>query len=236
MQRVRDSKKLSFFYSAGFVAALLICGFLFAAYSFFALQDIDELRATANEFLTSVRGTRWAFPVIIGLYLLSGFVMFPVMVLNLATAFVFGPVQGFLYSLSGILLNAVLFFHIGRFGRNRGLKKYLEGPRLGKIDEKLHNAGVAGVTLLRLVPLAPFSIFNMAAGVTSLRFFDFIAGTFLAFWPGGISRAVLGDSLMQLFFDPSVRTALYVAIGFLLWAVIVLGVHFGIKKYQQERH
>lgn len=228
-----SKKKKSFFYSAGFAGFVALFAFLFAGYSFFALQDMDELRETVDAFLTSIRGTPWAFPIVCGLYLLSGFIMFPVMVLNLATAFVFGPVMGFLYSLSGCLLNAALFFHIGRFGRHKGLKKYLEGPRLGRIDEKLHNAGVAGVTLLRLVPLAPFAVFNMAAGVTSLRFFDFIAGTFLAFWPGGISRAVLGDSLMQLFLDPSVRTALYVGIGFLLWAGIVLGVHFAIRKFHR---
>jgi uncharacterized membrane protein YdjX (TVP38/TMEM64 family) len=158
--------------------------------------------------------------------------MFPIIVLNLATAMVFGPLWGFVYAIAGSILSATVYFGIGRFGRNRGLKKLLSGPRLSKIDKKINEAGVVGIATLRLVPIAPFGVFNMAAGITSVAFFDYLAGTCIGFLPGGIARAVVGDSLMDLFLEPSKKSFIYLGCGIVLWAITVAALHFGLKKFR----
>lgn len=217
------------FLCAGFIVAVAILATLF-----FLTRDVEQLRDSVSDILEVARNSPWSFPIVCGLYLLASLVMFPIIVMNLATALVFGPVYGTLYALSGTLLAGTTFFFIGRFGRRRGLKKLLEGPRLARLDEKLKDSGVIGITILRLVPMAPFGIFNMAAGITSLRFVDYIAGTFIAFWPGGIARAVVGDSLVQLILTPSRDTFIYLVCGAFLWASIVLALHFGLKKYRHD--
>lgn len=220
--------KTLFICSGFFIAAAII------ATLFFLTRDVEELRDTVRDILEVARGSPWSFPIVCGLYLLASLVMFPIIVMNLATALVFGPVYGTLYALSGTLLAGTTFFLVGRFGRERGLKTYLQGPKIRRLDEKLKESGVIGITILRLIPMAPFGIFNMVAGITSLRFIDYIAGTFLAFWPGGIARAVVGDSLVQLILAPSRETFIYLVCGAILWAAVVLGLHFGLKKYRQD--
>lgn len=226
MPKIDRSQFLKF---AGF--AVLACVFIGLAL-FFVTQDVDTLRDQTREILEAARSTGWSYPIVCGLYLLASLVMFPIIALNLATAIVFGPIYGTIYSLTGTLLSGTVFFYIGRFGRNRGLKKLLEGKKLSKLDSKLKDSGVIGVAMLRLVPIAPFGIFNMAAGITSLRFIDYIAGTFIAFWPGGIARAIVGDSLVKLFLEPTPQSFAYLIVGVLIWGSIVLGLHFGLKKYR----
>lgn len=201
---------------------------------FFFTRDIDHVREHLQHFLEYARASNWSFPLVLGLYVLCATVMFPVILLNLATAIVFGPIYGFIYALCGTLLAAGIFFLIGRFGRNRGLKTLLSSGKLATLDRKLNEAGVLGVAVLRLVPVAPFGIFNMAAGITSIGFLDYMAGTFISFWPGGIARAVVGDSLVSLILHPSLKTSLYLAAGLVLWIAIVVALHFGLKKYRNR--
>ncbi len=214
------------------LALTTACAFIGGCVWFFSTQDADRLRNLVVHYLTLVRDNPWSYPLICAVYVFSGFILFPAAVLNLATAIVFGPVYGFVCGISGYVLNAVVFFTLGRMGRERGLKNYLRGAVIRNLDEKLSRAGVIGVTVLRMVPTLPFSIFNTIAGVTSLRFIDFIAGTFLVFWPGGVARAVLGDSILKVFLDPSLGTTLYVVAAFALWGLVVLAIHLALRKYR----
>ncbi len=214
----------------------IICGVLFcaaiAASLYFLSFDLDHLRDEVMELLTLARNSPWSYPIICGLYLLASLVMFPIIVLNLATAIVFGPLLGIVYALSGTLIAGTFFFFVGRYGRNRGLRHLLAGPRISTLDNKLRHAGVIGVAALRLVPMAPFGIFNMAAGITSLRYIDYLAGTFLAFWPGGIARAAVGDSLVDMFMDPTPESFAWLAAGAALWLAIVIALHYMLKRYR----
>ena len=213
-------------------AAIAVVIAAFCATGFFLTQDIEELRNTIQEVLTKAQGSEWSFPIVLGLYVLSSAVMFPIIVMNFATAIVFGPLWGFVYAICGTLLSASVFFFIGRFGRERGLKRLLEGKKLSYLDKRFSEAGVLGIAAFRLVPTAPFGIFNMAAGVTSVTFLDYFAGTFIAFWPGGIARAVVGKSLLDLVMNPSLKSVIYLGCGVVLWAAIVVTLHFGLKKYR----
>ena len=217
-----------------YAAAAAIFIFAVIASVFFLTQDVDQLRDKVEKILEMAQNSLWSFPIVCALYVLSSAIMFPVMALNFATAIVFGPVYGFIYALCGTLLSGTVFFFIGRFGRDRGLKQLLSGPRLSKLDDKLKDSGVIGITMLRLVPLAPFGIFNMAAGITSLRYLDYILGTFIAYWPGGIARALVGDSLVKLFLEPTQESILYLACGLTIWAVIILSLHIGLKKFRSQ--
>lgn len=203
-----------------------------AAYGVYALADQDALRDWLSGFLEQARGTPFALPFICLVYLVSGAVLFPVMVLNLAVAMTFGALWGTIYSLTGALLSAVVYFALGRLARKRGLEKILHNPRIKKIDDALRNSGVIGIALLRLMPIAPYSVFNFAAGISSVRFADYIAGTFLALLPGSIARGIVGESLTDIILDPSRENLIWLGGGLLLWVGIMAGSHLLIKKYQ----
>lgn len=213
-------------------AALVVCAII-ACTAFFLTQDIETLRDMVRDILETARGTPWSFPLVLGLYVISSAIMFPIIVLNLATAMVFGPLYGFIYAMCGSLLSCSIFFYIGRFGRHKGLKQLLDGPKMSKIDAKLRDAGVIGIAALRLIPMAPFGVFNMAAGITSVSYLDYIAGTALAFLPGGVARAIVGDSLVDLFLNPSPKSMVYLGVGIVLWIAVIVGLQLLLKKYRK---
>lgn len=212
-----------------FLAVLFIAGV--GAAVFFANQDVDELRETVAAFLKRARDSQWGFPITMGIYLLGGLTVFPVTVLNLAASMVFGPIWGFIYGVTGSLMSASLLFGAGVVARKSGMKTVLKSGKMKTLDEGLKKGGVLGVTMLGFMPIAPFTFFCLAGGVSSVRYLTFISGVALALLPGGIARSVLGDSLMRIFLHPKPETFLYLGLGLVLWFTALAGVHFGLKKY-----
>jgi phospholipase D1/2 len=190
---------------------------------------------TVAAFLERARGTQFVLPTIVAGYVLSGLVLFPITVLNLACAMVFGPVWGVLYGLAGSLANAAVYFWLGRmFRRFDSVRGLLSHGRMKRIDERLRDAGVLEITVVRFVPLAPFSLFNLTAGMTSVGFIAFAAGTAFALMPGAVGRGLLGDSLMQIFLHPDPKTLAYLLGGIAFWVLIVYMTHLLIRRLRAK--
>lgn len=200
--------------------------------------DIDRaaLADAVRVWLEQARGTPWALPLVCALYLLAGAVLFPVMALNLLIAMVFGTVRGVVYGLVGAMLSATVFFYLGRLARRHHFSRLLEHPRIRRVDAALQRGGVTGIALLRMIPLAPYTVFNLACGISSLRFADFIAGTFLSALPGALARGLVGGSLMNLFLDPTLEDTILLVAGIGLWVAVVALSHLFLKKTHPPRH
>jgi phosphatidylserine/phosphatidylglycerophosphate/cardiolipin synthase-like enzyme/uncharacterized membrane protein YdjX (TVP38/TMEM64 family) len=115
------------------------------------------------------QNTQWKFAPLfaIAAFVLGGLVVFPVLVLIAATAAAFGPWLGIASSLAGVLLSASLLFMIGRFMGHKRLQS-LMGTRALRIQNRIVGKGVVAVALIRMVPLAPFSLVNLLAGASQL--------------------------------------------------------------------
>ncbi len=185
-------------------------------------------------FLYSARGTLWGLPLVCAIYVLAGFVMFPVTVLSLATAAVFGAVLGPLYAMCGALLSAAVLFWVGELVGMKWLRK-LFGEVAQKIDRKMHAQGVLGVAAVRMVPIAPFSLVNLVAGISSIRFWDFIAGSFLGLLPGLVAKGLIGDSLAQLVLNPSADTIAYLGVGIVVWIILLIGAQKLVRRYAPQK-
>jgi uncharacterized membrane protein YdjX (TVP38/TMEM64 family) len=102
----------------------------------------------------------------------------------------------------GCLTSAAVLFAIGsRLGKTR--VKRLMGKRFDTISQRIASKGILTTAILRNIPIAPFSLVNFAAGVSHLRFWDYIVGTALGMAPGVGAASFLGDRLIQVFDDPS---------------------------------
>lgn len=203
-------------------------------YAIFSHHDLDSLRRLVEGFLKTARGTSMAPLYVAGIYIISGAIMFPISILNLATAIVFGPMWGIIYAIGGSLLNATLFFWIGQLGNNKGLDRLLQRGKLRKIDKSLVKGGVAGIVTMRMLPVMPYALFNIIAGISSLHFMEYIAGTFLALLPGAIGRGVMGDSLVKIFLNPTAEHMVYMIIALIAWGAIIAFTNSALKKYQQR--
>lgn len=223
------SRKLVMAASAVGLTALLL-GLAYAINVYVPGLDTENARA----FLEESRGTWWGLPAVCLVYLIGGITFFPVTVLSLAVAAVFGPVWGPLYGIVGAMLSAALLFGIGHMLGVRGLRK-IGGSKVRMIDAKFRRSGIIGVAALRLIPIAPYSLVNLVAGISSITLFQFMGGTFLGMFPAMIAKGLVGDSLAQVFINPTPMSVAYLVGGITAWVGVVVISQKLVNRYQRQR-
>jgi uncharacterized membrane protein YdjX (TVP38/TMEM64 family) len=75
------------------------------------------------------------------------------------------------------------------------------------------------MSAVRLVPVAPFTVVNVAAGAFRVRFLDFALGTLIGMAPGIFAIAILGERLEHAIRSPGVINYAVLAV---LVALIVM--------------
>ena len=158
-------------------------------------------------------------------FVLGGLVMFPVIVLIAATAAALGPWIGFASATAGVLTSALLLFMIGRFLGHKRLQSLL-GERAARIQSRVVGKGVVAVAMIRMVPIAPFTLVNVLAGASQLKLRDFLIGTILGMAPGIITMAALGAQIADFARNASWSNAVPLGLTIVLWIAVCLAVQF----------
>jgi uncharacterized membrane protein YdjX (TVP38/TMEM64 family) len=168
-------------------------GVLTAIWRFTPLASVvtpENTIAWAKEF-----GSQWWAPLAIILaYTPACFVMFPRPLITLAGVIAFGPWLGFAYAIIGVTLSSVVTYYVGRRMRRDSVRR-LAGPGLDRMVEVLRKHGLLAMTLLRLVPIAPFVVEGIVAGAVRLKLWHLVAGTAIGMLPGTLAATIFGDQL-----------------------------------------
>lgn len=118
-------------------------------------------------------------------------------ILSLAAGAIFGSVMGTIYANIAATLGATLAFLVARYLlRDVILNKF--GGKLEGMNRELEVRGFNYLLFLRLVPLFPFFLINLAAGLTRLPLRTFFLGTMLGIIPGGFVFVNAGASLATI--------------------------------------
>ena len=150
----------------------------------------ENVIAWAKDF-----GARWWAPlVVMALYTPACLMMFPRPLITLAAVIAFGPWLGFLWSLLGIVASAVATYYLGRRMRRDTVRR-LAGDKLDRMAEVLKKYGLLAMTLLRLVPLAPFAVESIVAGAIHMRVWHVALGTAIGLIPGTLATTIFGDQI-----------------------------------------
>jgi len=170
----------------------------------------------------------------IAAFVAGGLVVFPVVVLIAATAAALGPWMGFFCATIGTFLSGLLLFSIGRaLGRER-LQRLL-GHRAKLIQDSIVGKGLIAVALIRMVPVAPFSIVNVVAGASKLRLRDFAIGTALGMAPGNLALAALGSQFVELARNASWSNLLLFGLVLVAWVAFCLVVQMLLTRSTREQ-
>jgi len=121
--------------------------------------------------------------IVLAAYLVGSLIMVPVTALIVATALVFGPALGCVYSLAGCLLGAAATYAVGYF-LGRDFVRQITGPKWERVERKIGRAGIVAVATLRLLPVAPFTIVNVISGAFQVPLKDYTLGSVLGLAPG----------------------------------------------------
>jgi uncharacterized membrane protein YdjX (TVP38/TMEM64 family) len=176
------------------------------------------------------RGSAWAIPVLLAAFVVGGLVAFPVNLLIALAIVVLGAWIGAPCALAGVLLSAVALHEIGRALPER-FHARLADPRWRRLRERVLAHGVLAVATVRLVPVAPYSVVSLAAGMLRVRRVDYIAGTALGMAPGIALYAAFADRAEAALRDPHPFAWLS-----LLGVVVVIVALAGFARTRHRAH
>jgi uncharacterized membrane protein YdjX (TVP38/TMEM64 family) len=109
------------------------------------------------------------------------------------------------------------------------LKKLL-GSRWNELTHRLAEEGFVAVAAARVLPLGPFTIVNMVAGSTRIRFSDFAIGTLIGMLPGTLAICLFADRIRSIIRQPTwqaIVVLLLIAAGF---GVLLMLVRHWIQR------
>ena len=184
--------------------------------------------------LEQIRNTPWAIPAAMGVYTVATLAFFPHMAMTAAIVVVFAPVQAFSIAMIGSLVSGAIGFFAGWKLGLRSMR-FLVGETAQKISGYAKQGGLLGITLLRLLPIAPYTAVNLALGMLEIRFVHFVVGTFLGTLPGTLIASFLGYSALELWRDPKPDNFLAIGIGLIGWIAIVVASHLTARWWRKRK-
>ncbi len=211
------------------LSALAIC----LAWLYFPIESapsIAELIALAQQARTSPLAPFIA----LGCFVIGGVVVFPVNLLIAATIIVFEPLYGALLALLGSLLSAIVVHEVGR-RIPQALVERLFGARGERLRARVVGHGLLAIAIVRIVPVAPYSVVSLVSGVARIRRRDYIAGTALGMLPGIVLYALFLDRARAVLLDPHPLAWLGLAGVLVLIVAIALAARFWSRKQERAR-
>ena len=118
--------------------------------------------------------------------------------MTLAGGFLFGPWEGGSLVVIGATLGATAIFLAAR----TALADFIQarvGPRIRAMEDGFRKNAFSYLMVLRLVPVFPFFLVNLAAGLLGVPLGTYVVATFVGIIPGTFVYAGLGNGLGQIF-------------------------------------
>lgn len=177
--------------------ALLILGLAaFWATGLHKWLSLESLAAHRQELLGLVNSHKMsALPIYVMIYAAATAFSIPGGIfLTLTGGFLFGVLWGGLATVLGATLGATGVFLAARTAFGQTLKEKA-GPRLKKLQQGFAGNAMSYLLFLRLVPLFPFWLVNIAPAFLGVNLRTYIIGTFLGIIPGTFVYTAVGNGL-----------------------------------------
>ncbi|VAX27851.1 COG0398: uncharacterized membrane protein / Mercuric ion reductase [hydrothermal vent metagenome] len=118
-------------------------------------------------------------------------------ILTLAGGFLYGTFLGALFVNVGATSGAVLAFMVSRYLLRDSIEKRF-GKRLAGIQSGFTDNAFSYLLTLRLIPLFPFFLVNLASGMTRIKLSTYVITTAIGILPGSIVYTNAGKQLGQI--------------------------------------
>ena len=107
--------------------------------------------------------------------------------------FAFGPLFGAIYSLIGVTLGSLIIFYVTRRFGKKPIEHLLNDLELSHFEYIFKKKGIKGILILRFIPLIPYEIFAIGAGLSKIKTKDFLIITILTDIPFTLIYSIFGD-------------------------------------------
>lgn len=183
-------------------------------------------QADVETFFQSINQSPWVLPILFAIFFFSGLVGLSINLILISATLVIGPWAAFGCGFSGSLISAIAAFYTGKVSGRTILEK-LFANRLDALTRKIRERGVISVALLRLIPIAPFVVINLVAGLSSMRLKTFVLGSCLGMIPGMLGVVFVTFQAKSAYTNPSWETWTYLALGILA----LVGLSIGVRRF-----
>ncbi|HSK29394.1 MAG TPA: TVP38/TMEM64 family protein [Candidatus Limnocylindria bacterium] len=158
-----------------------------------SLQQLAENREALREYVAG--NLAIALFAFIGVYAAVVALSLPIAApLTLTGGFLFGWLAGGLSTVVAATLGAVIIFLLARTALADTFARKA-GPLLGKFRKGFQENAISYLLFLRLVPLFPFWVVNLAPALLGVRLRDYVIATFIGIIPGAFAFALTGAGL-----------------------------------------
>ena len=206
------------------VVVILLLG-LAAAWRWTPLQELLSPERI-ERYLASITSMEGRAAIAIGGFVVASLLMVPLTMLAVLGGVVFEGWQAFVYVLAGAMGASAIGFFGGRILGKGSIERF-GGSGIENLSKRLAERGTLAVAVLRIVPVAPFAVFNLVAGISHLGSRQFLVGTLIGLVPGLGAITLFSNSLWQALTAPTLAN---VAIAIALGAVLI-GVAWLAKRW-----
>lgn len=162
-------------------------------------QNRDALKGFINENFVL------ALLAFMGIYTVAVALSFPgALILTLAGGLLFGVVAGGLATVIAATLGATIIFLIAKTALGEPLAAKA-GPMINNLRVGFQEDALSYMFFLRLVPLFPFWLVNLAPGILGVPLSTYLIGTFFGIMPGTFAYSYAGvglDSVIDAQLEP----------------------------------
>jgi len=178
---------------------------LFVASGLHRQLSFVELAAHRQELLAWVAAHPWLAPLgYIGLYVVVVAFSLPgAAVMTVSGGFLFGALFGSLYAIIGATSGAVILFMVAKTSLGDYLlEHYIRRQQAGmlqRLQQGFADNALSYLFVLRLIPVFPFFLVNLAPAFLGVRLSTYVVATFFGIMPGGLVYALAGSGLGSVF-------------------------------------
>ncbi|HEX2255913.1 MAG TPA: TVP38/TMEM64 family protein [Afifellaceae bacterium] len=216
----------------GIVALLLAVAYALGLHQHFSLEELAArrealLRLVAENWLAAAAG-------FVAVYVTAISISIPgASILTIAGGLMFGWLPGAALSMLAATIGATIVFLIARTALG-GFLEAKAGPRLKKIQAGFAEDAFNYLLFLRLVPIFPFWVVNVAPALVGMRLRTYVFATIVGIFPGSLAYSYFGRSLGTALTPDGPVVSTEVLIGFAVLAAIAL-MPVAIRRWRRAR-
>jgi len=193
----------------------------------YVLHDPDGSEEAMRRILAYPMADPMQARIIMPLVFGIGAIFFiPINLLIIITASFFTTGWAFFEILMGTIVNVCVGYTLGRFVGRYIFERFF-GKRTQKILDRIGKGQFFTILFLRIFPIAPSSLINLAAGSGKVPFFRFLAATILGMTPGTIMLVLFQKSIMDVFRQPG--------FGSIITLIILAAITYLIYRWSRRR-
>lgn len=183
------------------VALLAAGAAIFFAFGLQRYASFEALREHRSELVAFVAKHGALAPALfVAIYAAATAMSLPGgLVLSVTGGFLFGTLLGTTFAVAGATIGAIGVFLVAQTAFGDVLRRRLSGGALERMAEGFRENAFSYLLVLRLVPLFPFFVVNLAPAFLGVRLQSYALATLIGIVPGAFVFASVGAGLGDVF-------------------------------------